>query len=375
VEYQYTINPFSEKPVMMIDRHIGYLDGEGYGIMAGQFQREMQMLLDAGAKEIEIRMNSIGGQVFEGMGIFNAIESAKSKCKIKMVNIGLVASIAGVIFQAGDEREMADYALMMVHGVQNAEGELEEKITESLITMLCRSGKRTRNEVAALMQGDNWLTAAECLDAGFCTSITNGDASVRKVMQSTKDIAARYKEIAAITNKLKHQSSYMNKQITNALGLQEGAAEDIIAQAINSLKEKSAKATDSLKAKDAEISTLNTKVGELTNTLNATIQERDTLKAQIDEANAEALATNVAAELTNAINLGKIANSDEARAKWSEKLVADFEGTKELLNSIPASKKAPEAVTSFGVSKEAKTPKNYAGSVMLKIAEKLKNKA
>jgi len=471
VEYQYTINPFSEKPVMMIDKHIGYLDGEGYGIMAGQFQREMQMLLDNGASEIEIRMNSIGGQVFEGMAIFHAIENAKAKCKIKMVNIGLVASIAAVIFQAGDEREMADYSLMMIHGVQGAEGELEQKATESLVTMLCRSGKRTREQVTALMGDDNWMTASECLEAGFCTSITGGMKEIKAALTTSyndypkaatenakralkyaeengwgdcgtnvgkiranqlankepisRDTIARmaaferhrqnsdtpygegcgklmwdawggdegiawaqkklkqidgematsvFKKITAITNNLKNQISNMNKQITNALGLQEGAAEDIIAQAINSLKEKSSKASESLKAKDAEISTLNNKVNDLTNSLNAVSQERDSFKEKVESAQAEVLATKVAEVLTNAVNAGKIADNAESRTKWSEKLVNDFDGTMELLNLIPVSKKAPSAVTNFGQSTDAKIPANYAAKVMARIAEKTKAK-
>jgi ATP-dependent protease ClpP protease subunit len=470
VEYQYTINPYSEKPVMMIDKHIGYLDGEGYGIMAGQFQREMQMLIDNGATEIEIRMNSIGGQVFEGMGIFNAIEGAKNKCKIKMMNIGLVASIAAVIFQAGDEREMADYALMMIHGVQNAEGELEQKATESLVTMLCRSGKRTREEVMSLMQDDNWMTAAECLEAGFCSSITGGLKGITNAVKTyndypkaatenakralkyaeengwgdcgtpvgkkrasqlanreslTRDTIARmaaferhrqnsdtpygegcgklmwdawggdegiawaqkklkqidgemassiYSNVMTITNSMKNQSSNMNKQITNSLGLQEGAAEDIIAQAINALKEKSVKASETAKSKEAEIGKLTNKVTELTESLNAVAAERDSFKSKVETAEAEVLASKVADVITNAVTLGKIADTDEAKATWSEKLVNDFDGTNALLNAIPVAKKAPGSVTNFATAKDIKPATNSAALTMAKIAARLKEK-
>lgn len=455
---------------MMIDKHIGYLDGEGYGIMAGQFQREMQMLIDNGATEIEIRMNSIGGQVFEGMGIFNAIESAKNKCKIKMMNIGLVASIAAVIFQAGDEREMADYALMMIHGVQNAEGELEQKATESLVTMLCRSGKRTREEVMSLMQDDNWMTAAECLEAGFCSSITGGLKGITNAVKTyndypkaatenakralkyaeengwgdcgtpvgkkrasqlanreslTRDTIARmaaferhrqnsdtpygegcgklmwdawggdegiawaqkklkqidgemassiYSNVMTITNSMKNQSSNMNKQITNALGLQEGAAEDIIAQAINALKEKSVKASETAKSKEAEIGKLTNKVTELTESLNAVAAERDSFKSKVETAEAEVLASKVADVITNAVTLGKIADTDEAKATWSEKLVNDFDGTNSLLNAIPVAKKAPGSVTNFATAKDVKPATNSAALTMAKIAARLKEK-
>jgi ATP-dependent protease ClpP protease subunit len=404
------------------------------------------------------------------MGIFNAIEGAKNKCKIKMMNIGLVASIAAVIFQAGDEREMADYALMMIHGVQNAEGELEQKATESLVTMLCRSGKRTREEVMSLMQDDNWMTAAECLEAGFCSSITGGLKGITNAVKTyndypkaatenakralkyaeengwgdcgtpvgkkrasqlanreslTRDTIARmaaferhrqnsdtpygegcgklmwdawggdegiawaqkklkqidgemassiYSNVMTITNSMKNQSSNMNKQITNSLGLQEGAAEDIIAQAINALKEKSVKASETAKSKEAEIGKLTNKVTELTESLNAVAAERDSFKSKVETAEAEVLASKVADVITNAVTLGKIADTDEAKATWSEKLVNDFDGTNALLNAIPVAKKAPGSVTNFATAKDIKPATNSAALTMAKIAARLKEK-
>jgi hypothetical protein len=166
----------------------------------------------------------------------------------------------------------------------------------------------------------------------------------------------------------------MNKQITNALGLQEGAAEDIIAQAINALKEKSVKASETAKSKEAEIGKLTNKVTELTESLNAVAAERDTFKSKVESAEAEVLASKVADVITNAVTLGKIADTDEAKATWSEKLVNDFDGTNSLLNAIPVAKKAPGSVTNFATAKDVKPATNSAALTMAKIAARLKEK-
>jgi ATP-dependent protease ClpP protease subunit len=336
--------------------------------------------------------------------------------------------------------------------------------------MLCRSGKRTREEVMSLMQDDNWMTAAECLEAGFCSSITGGLQGITNAVKTyndypkaatenakralkyaeengwgdcgtpvgkkrasqlanreslTRDTIARmaaferhrqnsdtpygegcgklmwdawggdegiawaqkklkqidgemassiYSNVMTITNSMKNQSSNMNKQITNALGLQEGAAEDIIAQAINALKEKSVKASETAKSKEAEIGKLTNKVTELTESLNAVAAERDTFKSKVETAEAEVLASKVADVITNAVTLGKIADTDEAKATWSEKLVNDFDGTNALLNAIPVAKKAPGSVTNFATAKDIKPATNSAALTMAKIAARLKEK-
>jgi hypothetical protein len=197
----------------------------------------------------------------------------------------------------------------------------------------------------------------------------------KKLKQIDGEMASSiYSNVMTITNSMKNQSSNMNKQITNALGLQEGAAEDIIAQAINALKEKSVKASETAKSKEAEIGKLTNKVTELTESLNAVAAERDSFKSKVETAEAEVLASKVADVITNAVTLGKIADTDEAKATWSEKLVNDFDGTNSLLNAIPVAKKAPGSVTNFATAKDVKPATNSAALTMAKIAARLKEK-
>jgi hypothetical protein len=197
----------------------------------------------------------------------------------------------------------------------------------------------------------------------------------KKLKQIDGEMASSiYSNVMTITNSMKNQSSNMNKQITNSLGLQEGAAEDIIAQAINALKEKSVKASETAKSKEAEIGKLTNKVTELTESLNAVAAERDSFKSKVETAEAEVLASKVADVITNAVTLGKIADTDEAKATWSEKLVNDFDGTNALLNAIPVAKKAPGSVTNFATAKDIKPATNSAALTMAKIAARLKEK-
>src|SRR4051812_9573897 len=73
-------------------------------------------LISGSDGDIEVRINSAGGYVMEGLAIFNALVRAQQDGrKVTTFIDGLAASMASVIAMAGDERVMADNALMMIH--------------------------------------------------------------------------------------------------------------------------------------------------------------------------------------------------------------------------------------------------------------------
>ena len=69
--------------------------------------------LDAGVSEITVRINSMGGEVAEGVAIFNALRAHPAR--VTTVCDGMACSIASVIFMAGDERVMNEASLLMIH--------------------------------------------------------------------------------------------------------------------------------------------------------------------------------------------------------------------------------------------------------------------
>ena len=65
------------------------------------------------ADTIHVYINSYGGEVAEGLAIYNALK--RHKAKIITHTDGFACSIASVIFMAGDERIMSTASLLMIH--------------------------------------------------------------------------------------------------------------------------------------------------------------------------------------------------------------------------------------------------------------------
>ena len=84
----------------------------GWGITAKDFYNSLKSVASPD-REIDVHINSIGGNVFEGYAIYNIL-----KCRPGKVNVvidGLAASMASLIAMAGDDIAMPENAMMMIH--------------------------------------------------------------------------------------------------------------------------------------------------------------------------------------------------------------------------------------------------------------------
>lgn len=144
------------------------------------------MYLDSSYENLNIRINSIGGDVYPGIAIFNAIRQCKGNVTIYID--GIAASIAGVIALCGRRVEMSRYARMMLHNVSggcygnkkdladmiSTIESLEDTIAEIIGT---RSGKDKEEVKNAYFDGtDHWLKADEALRLGLIDAIYDVEA-------------------------------------------------------------------------------------------------------------------------------------------------------------------------------------------------------
>jgi len=153
--------------------------------------------------EIIFDTSSPGGSVLTGFEIFNAIRETKAAKKVFSIN-GLAASITSIIVMAGDEIEMSELSLFMIHkasvGVEgNSEqiqqqSEILNKIDALLIdTYLQRNEKSgqkklKRPDVENMLSKETWLTSAEALELGFIDRVVNKISDVSKIAAQTKTI-------------------------------------------------------------------------------------------------------------------------------------------------------------------------------------------
>lgn len=153
------------------------------------------------AKEIEgldvdvinVYINSYGGEVAEGLAIYNQLR--RHKAKVKTYCDGFACSAASVVFMAGDERIMSNASLLMIHNAWmytvgdpnqlRKDAEDLEKITEASINAYMSRVNITEEKLKEMMDAETWITPADALEMGFATSIIDGGVS-KNASQSVK---------------------------------------------------------------------------------------------------------------------------------------------------------------------------------------------
>lgn len=144
---------------------------EGNG--AKKFAEDLKAL--GKVKNLDIRINSGGGSVFEGHAIYNTLRRHSAK---KTVYVdGIAASIASEIAMAGDKVVMPKNSIMMIHDpfgmvVGDAEdmrkmADSLDKIKEGMISAYMRKTRMSRENIWNLMSDETWMTADEAVEMGF----------------------------------------------------------------------------------------------------------------------------------------------------------------------------------------------------------------
>lgn len=144
----------------------------------------IRLALDVAEDDIELRINSGGGDVFEGQAIFSLLESWKATTgKSVVVYIdGIAASIASVIAMAGTDIRMSANALMMIHNpwtpaaagssddLRDLAGVLD-KIRDTIVTVYESKTGMDRETISLMMDEETWFSAEEAVNFGFVNSI------------------------------------------------------------------------------------------------------------------------------------------------------------------------------------------------------------
>ena len=144
--------------------------------------------------QINVNINSYGGEVAEGLAIYNALK--RHPAKVVTYCDGFACSIASVIFMAGDERIMCNPSFLMIHDawscVAGNADELRkqaddlEKITSASINAYMAHCNLTEEELRAKMKAESWLTHTEAVEMGFATGVTEMEESEQPSQNAKK---------------------------------------------------------------------------------------------------------------------------------------------------------------------------------------------
>lgn len=304
----------NNKPVILIDRHIGNDPIYGPGIMGADYVRELTNLENAGHLECEVWINSIGGGVMDAMDMYNAnvTTNRAGKMKVNTRCVGIAASSAGFFFQSGNKRIMNDYSLLMMHNASGGDDKTLDTINGSIVTMLSTRCSKSELQVANMMKKETWMDSSECLECGMCDEI-EVSIEVEKEELTNKSPFAIYNKLRSVVNRLIEEPKIIKmKKVTNALKLNEDANEEAILSEVSKLQE--------------QITNLTTKVTEKET-------ELANIKTAKETADKEAASLTV---VENAIKEGRI--EDGAKECFLALAKMDLEGVKNTLAKMPVKK-------------------------------------
>jgi len=135
------------------------------------------------ADEITVHINSYGGEVKEGLAIYNNLKN--SKARIRTVCDGFACSAASVIFMAGEERLMNPASLLMIHNAwSSASGNSAalRKAAEDLETISETSAQTYKScvnlsdeDLTALLNNETWIKPEDAVAWGFATGIVENE--------------------------------------------------------------------------------------------------------------------------------------------------------------------------------------------------------
>ena len=164
------------------------------GTTAADFVSELSEIKTA---EIVVHISSQGGNVFDGIAIYNALRTHSSPVTTKVD--ALAASIAAVIAQAGDRRMMVTGSQMMIHeahglGLGSADDmrdfvDLLDKLTDNIAGIYAEraGGTGKKAHFLSLMKDETWMNPVEALKEGLIDDITKPELSQAETQQNNAD--------------------------------------------------------------------------------------------------------------------------------------------------------------------------------------------
>ena len=270
-----------------------------YGITAQDFISEMKEYKDT---PVNLRINCIGGDVFDGMAMYNIIKKREAKTTAYIE--GIAASMGSVIALAADEVVMAENSLFMIHNAWGgAMGEAEdmrktasvlEKISGEIASIYKRKTRLSLDRITDMMDEETWLNAQEAYELGFVDSISDS------IKVAAKYDVSKFKNITTeqIHNKLninvnnkkmtEELKNWFNNKVDEIVASVKGAdnkSEDVVTE-VNVMLSDNEEISNKLSSFEASVTDLNGKIVSLEEELTSAKGENETLSTEIERLNA-----------------------------------------------------------------------------------------
>lgn len=168
-----------------------------------------------GDKPITVYINSPGGDMFEGLAIYNRLRAHRQPVTTKV--LGLAASAASLIAMAGSERQVATSGFLMIHncwtwlaanrhGLRTAADDMQE-FDSAMAELYAQTSGQSVESLAQMMDEETFIRGQRALELGLATALLNADEAIeRETPQSAQANALKRVDLALAQQGLTHSA-------------------------------------------------------------------------------------------------------------------------------------------------------------------------
>lgn len=214
------------------DNTISVLDviGEDYwgeGVTAKRISGALRAI---GNNDVVVNINSPGGDMFEGLAIYNLLRAHSGKVTVNI--LGIAASAASIIAMAGDEIHMGRGAFLMIHncwsiGVGNRHDFVKlatdlEPFDKSMADIYVARSGQSESVVSKMMDDETYIASSDAIAKGFADGVLAAD----EINDGDESPQAAIRKLDAALAKADMPRSERRKLISALTGSMPGATSD-----------------------------------------------------------------------------------------------------------------------------------------------------
>ncbi|RXU01570.1 peptidase [Pseudomonas syringae] len=177
-------------------------DWYGEGVTVSRIDAALRSI---GDKPVTVYINSPGGDMFEGLAIYNRLREHSQAITTKV--LGLAASAASVIYMAGAKREVASSGFLMIHNcwtlavgnrhdLRDVANTMEE-FDAAMADLYSEGSGQAVADIAEMMDDETFIRGRRAVELGFATAVLSSDEiTEREDEQSQQSNALKAMDIA-----------------------------------------------------------------------------------------------------------------------------------------------------------------------------------
>lgn len=152
----------------------------GGGITAKKVASQLKAI---GDRPVEVQINSPGGDMFEGIAIFNVLREHPQDITVKVM--GMAASAASIIAMAGDRVEMGAASFLMIHNCwvlaignrhdMRETAEWLEPFDQAMVDLYAARTSQKPADIAKWMDAETYMSGSQAVERGFADALLASD--------------------------------------------------------------------------------------------------------------------------------------------------------------------------------------------------------